>query len=379
MTPQDDHHKLERLEIRGFKSIRDATIEFRGLNVLIGANGSGKSNLLSVFHMLSYLTAGRLQTFVRSRGNASSLLHYGPKRTPQVSVEATFRRGQDENQYSFRLAHGATDSLFFADERVTFHSAGHANPDVTQLGFGHVESKLEEAARSRDAARVTRAVLRECGVYHFHDTSHTAAVRLAADIEESTYLRTDGRNLAPFLLRLRSQHEPYYRRIVETIKLVAPFFEDFVLESATENPRQIFLRWRDKDKDKDATFGPHLLSDGTLRAMCLVTTLLQPDEYRPNLIVLDEPELGLHPYGIEVIGGLIKATSLRSQIIVATQSPQLVNMFDAADVIVVERHGGESEFRRVDVTEFKAWLDEYTVAELWEKNVIGGRPSAWSS
>jgi predicted ATPase len=190
-------------------------------------------------------------------------------------------------------------------------------------------------------------------------------------------LRTDGANLPSVLLRLRGWHKDYYKRIVDTIRLVAPFFDDFVLHPSTEDRSRIFLNW--KDRDPESSFGPHLLSDGTLRAMCLIALLLQPEHLMPKIIVIDEPELGLHPYAIDVIAGLLRGASQHAQIIVATQSPQLISMFQPEEIIVAENHEGNSVFKRPDAKELESWLAEYTIAELWEKNVIGGRPSAWSS
>jgi predicted ATPase len=164
----------------------------------------------------------------------------------------------------------------------------------------------------------------------------------------------------------------YYRNIVETIRLVAPFFDDFVLRPSPLNPDKIRLEWR--EKGSDAYFNAHALSDGTLRFISLATLLLQPPDQLPTTILLDEPELGLHPYAINVLGGLLRSTALDTQIIVSTQSVTLVNQFDPEDLVIVERENGASIFRRPDETEIEGWLEGYSLGELWEKNVLGGRP-----
>jgi len=170
------------------------------------------------------------------------------------------------------------------------------------------------------------------------------------------------------------QTEPAcYQRIVGTIRQIAPFFGDFNLVPSGLNPNVIQLRWKERDRDYD--FGPHLLSDGTLRAMALVALLLQPTKDLPSVIIIDEPELGLHPYAIATLAGLLRSASVHSQIIVATESPTLLDHFEPQDVVVTERCMGETVFKRLDAKELQEWRDEYSLGELWEKNVIGGRPS----
>ena len=116
------------------------------------------------------------------------------------------------------------------------------------------------------------------------------------------------------------------------------------------------------------------MSDGTLRAMCLVTLLLQPEQELPNLLIVDEPELGLHPSSLSLVATLLKAASHYSQVVIATQSTRLVDEFDPEHVIVVDRAGAESQFRRLDPEKTEEWLEEYSLGEIWEKNVFGGGP-----
>ncbi len=367
---------IKSVHVQGFKSLRDATVDLGPINVLIGANGAGKSNFLSVFHMISFMMAGELQTFVGAGGRASSLLHYGPKRTPQLSVELTFQTDNGESGYKFRLAHAAPDSLIFVEEAAQFERPGD-KPQLVQMGAGHWESAIFETARTNKIAGVVQFLLRSCKVFQFHDTSATSPLRQARYIDDGRYLRTNGGNLAAVLYRLRNQRREYYDRIVGTIRHVAPFFKDFSLEPASDNPREIFLNWR--DEDPEGLFGPHLLSDGTLRAMALITLLLQPEDELPQVILIDEPELGLHPYAIEVIGGLMRSAAAHAQVIVATQSTKFVDQFEPSEIVVAQRHGVETQFSRLDSNKLAEWLNEYSVGELWEKNVLGGRPTAWSA
>jgi predicted ATPase len=185
-------------------------------------------------------------------------------------------------------------------------------------------------------------------------------------------LREDGSNLASVLYLLRERYKPFYDRIIETIRMVAPFFDDFVLQPIELNPNTILLEWR--EKGSDTYFNADMLSDGTLRFMCLATLLRQPNP--PSLILIDEPELGLHPYGITLLAAMLKSAAVGTQVIVSTQSPTLINHFKPEDIIVVDREKQESTFRRLDSKELEVWLKEfnYTLSDLWEMNLVGGRP-----
>jgi len=372
----DPVNHVKRIIIEGFKSIRKADVELGMVNVLIGANGAGKSNFLAVFHMISALVAGELESFVGSSGRASSLLHYGPK-NKVLDVALTFEAETGESTYSFRLGLASHGALMFMKEEATFSRPHFVQPIRVEMGEGHRETRLFEQAKEHKTAGVVQHLLRSCRVFQFHDTSATSPMRQASYVNHVSWLATDGGNLAAFLYGLRKSHAPYYDRIVETIRQIAPFFKDFVLEPSRDKNRDVFLDWR--DVDPDGRFGPHQLSDGTLRAMALITLLLQPEELLPNVIIIDEPELGLHPFAIEVIASLIKSASLHAQIIVATQSPKLVDQFDPSEIIVAGRHAGETTLTRPSPDKLKEWLTEYSVGELWEKNVLGGRPTAWSA
>lgn len=206
-------------------------------------------------------------------------------------------------------------------------------------------------------------------IYHFYDTGKFAPMRRAETIDDTAYLRFDAANIAPFLLHLRDSQAKSYQQIVETIRLVAPFFDDFMLKpTLTEKIR---LLWR--QKGSDYPLKPSHLSDGTLRFICLTTALLQPDP--PSTIIIDEPELGLHPYAIEILAELIQATAKNTQMIVSTQSPALVDCFRAEDTIVVTRQNGASVFQRLNQRELSEWLKDYSLGDLWRKNVVSGGPA----
>lgn len=370
--------RLNRLTLRGFKSIRDLPeLTFGPLNVLIGANGAGKSNLIFFFKLLNWMTpgTGNLQFHIQRAGGASAFLCDGPRVTPQIEAALTFENDAGINEYAMRLVYAAQDTFIFGDEQVRF-SRRNRSPNLVwkSLGAGHRETRLIETAAGEDntakTARVMLGLMRRCVVYQFHNTSETARIRQRWNVDDNRFLKEDAANLAPFLLRLRSTHPDVYLRIVETMQQISPFFSDFTLDPIGES---VILQWQ--EKGSDVVFGAHQASDGMLRAIALLALLLQPEDDLPSVILLDEPELGLHPYAINVIAGLLRSVSTHTQVILATQSMTLVDYFAPEEIVVVDRVNRESTFHRLDPEPLKLWLDEYSLGELWEKNVLGGRPA----
>lgn len=365
---------LKELKISGFKSIRDQHIALGPLNVLIGANGAGKSNLLSFLDLLRAMADGQLQFQVAQQGGANALLHYGVKTTPHLAGGLAIQHDGQDGNYHLLLHHAVEDTLVCVSE--VFPSTRHeASPDGSPIrkATAYRESKMFDAARGGTALdQDLYGLLRGIEVYHFHDTSDTASARQKCDIEDNGHLRHTASNLAAVLHRLQQSKLEYYLRIRDTIRQIAPFFDDFVLRPTAENESMIVLRW--KERDRYLEFGPHQLSDGTLRAMALITLLLQPESDLPPLLVIDEPELGQHPYAIAALAGLIQAASLHCQVIVATQSPTLVDEFDPQDIIVAERRDGGTSFTRPAAEDLVEWLQDYSLGQLWIKNVVGGTP-----
>jgi predicted ATPase len=367
---------LTKLELRGFKTMTIRSLpddfEFGRMNILIGANGAGKSNFISFFKMLSWMTGSDfgLEEFVARSGYANSLLHGGARVTPMMEASLTIKTSSGLNDYHIRLAHAAQDTLIFTEEKYRFSdSRKQGVARWTGLGTGHKGCKLRQQPYTNKTAKTILRLLQQLKVYQFHNTSETARVRQKWDLEVNRFLLEDAANLAPFLLRLKQNEPKAYRRIIETIRQIAPFFDDFVFEP---DYGKVLLQWR--ERGTDLTFGAHQASDGMLRVIALVTLLLQPTNSLPAVIILDEPELGLHPYAINIVAGLLKSVSLHAQVIIATQSMTLLDYFEPEDVIVVDRVGRESIFRRLDSNKLKDWLEEYSLAELLEKNVIGGNP-----
>lgn len=364
--------RLSSIHVSGFKSIRHLPrLDLGSINVLIGANGTGKSNFVSFFRLLSAMASSgdALASHVARSGGAGSLLHDGPAVTPEMAATLTFEGETGSIDYSFRLVHGAPDALLFAEEKYRFTppSASGAEVPWVSLGAGYRESSLHRV--SDVTARRILSLLRRLVVYQFHDTSDTARIRQRSAVADGVLLRADAGNLAPFLLRLRESQRDSYARIVETIRQIAPFFEDFFLEPLQGS---VMLQWR--ERGTDTIFQPHQSSDGMLRIMALVALLLQPYDALPALLIVDEPELGLHPYAINVVAGLFRSVSSHAQIALATQSIAFLDCFAPDEIIVVDRPARESRFGRPDGSALQDWLEDYSLGELWEKNVIGGRP-----
>jgi predicted ATPase len=362
---------LKRISIKGFRSIKEADIELGKLNVLIGANGSGKSNFVGFFKMLNEMMGGRLQTYISVTGGATSLLYLGPKVSPELDATLIFDANNSNAFYRFRLPHAAKDSVTFAQE--TFGSEDRPGFIIT-AGSGHSEAELTKAASMGENTyyKYFWNLVGTCRVYHFHDTSPTAAIRRRGYIGDNHQLRSDAGNLAALLYAYRQTSEMVYRRIISAIRKILPEFDDFDLQPDRLNPNEIALAWHRVGTDYQ--FGPHQISDGSLRAMAILTLLLQPKKELPGVIILDEPELGLHPYAITIIAGLLHAASASSQVIVATQSQAFLDHFAPSEIIVVDADKNGSHFKRLSEEELKDWLADYSVGELWEKNVIGGGP-----
>lgn len=359
----ENPNQISLLKIHGYKSIENCDLEMGRINVLIGANGAGKSNFIGFFRMIRNILDRNLQNFVGLAGGPDAILHFGRKATRSLDAELYF----GNNGYKFSLQPTADNRVMFSDEALWWNMKGDWHP-----GSGHFETKFKERGSHGLIWDHVVPAMRSWHLYHFHDTGGSALVKQVHGINDNQFLRDDARNLAAFLLRLKENYPEHYERIVKTIRLVAPFFGEFLLRPTVNNSEKIQLEWT--EQNQDAPFTASELSDGTLRFVCLATVLLQPEEFMPAAILIDEPELGLHPFAISVLAGLMKSASVENQLIISTQSVELVNEFDAEDLIVVDKRGGSSTFKRPDPDDLAEWLEDYTLGELWKKNILGGRP-----
>ena len=371
---------LESIRIRGFRSLADVEIsDLPRAAVLIGANGSGKSNFIRFFEMLSWmLRSQRLVEFIEKQGGADDQLYGGNRVTPRMEAEIELRTHQGRNDYRFTLSYAHPDRFFFSEEAFRFSRNLLPRADWQYLESGHREAEIVNAAQSGErmhwANQYTAAVivnlLRNCSVYQFHDTSDTSDFKIRWDAADNNRLRSHGGNLAAVLYRLEREDIKRFNLICRHIGRVLPGFDRFEIE---ESYGKVLLRWRAKWSDK--TFGAHLTSDGSLRFFALVTLLNLPSEMLPDVLLLDEPELGLHPSAVSLVGGMIRALSVDRQVIVATQSPLLVDTFDLDEIFVMDLKDGRTQIRKLSSADYAVWLEDgYSTGQLWWKNLFGGYP-----
>ncbi|MFZ2452494.1 MAG: AAA family ATPase [Methylovulum miyakonense] len=359
---------LHAIKLRGFKSIKSLDLKMNPINILIGANGAGKSNFISLFTFLRNLSEGKLQTYVERQGFANTFFHFGSKRTPKIIIDIEIGM----NGYYVEFVHGETnDALVFNNEYCTVATSNKVWPIKGKLGESGLLPGSESA--SDYVRKYTREYMQGCRVYHFHDTSPTAGFKQAQQLNPSVLLNSDANNLAPLLLFLKNNCQSNYQEIISAIKTVAPFFHDFHLEPiGVKGDESLLLRWIHRDYDEP--FSANQLSDGTARFICMAVLFLQPEWSRPKTIVLDEPELGLHPAALNVLAEMVKSASKKNQVICSTQSIAFANQFEPEDFIVVDQQNGVSTFSKPDKKALSHWLEEYGMGDIWSKNLIGGRP-----
>lgn len=356
---------INHIEIDNFKSIRELSLDLKSINILIGANGAGKSNFIGFFKLLKNIYNKSLQHYIATEGYANEILHFGLKHSDSLKGRIEFDK---KNAYRFSLVPDALDDLFFEYEDAQFQGYGYPNWFTRTEGSTHSESTIQD--KNYGIKGHVNNFLQSFRVFHFHDTSNNAQIKLPCNINDNEYLKEDGGNLAAYLYFLQVQHPNEFKKIEMVVRSVAPYFDRFNLMPDRLNTEKIRLEW--KEKNSDSYFNAKHLSDGSLRFIALATLLLQPEA--PQVIIIDEPELGLHPFAINKLAGLIIKASAQTQIIVSTQSVNLIDNFEPEDIITVDRKDGQSVFNRQSSEELKCWLADYNLSDLWNKNVIGGRP-----
>lgn len=361
--------QIKKLTIKGYKSIQSLEdFELRSLNILIGANGAGKSNFIKLFSFLASVAGDNFALDVEKMGGANSIVSFGSKRTQAITVKISFM--PDENSDSqltdWHIAlHTTVDDKLASDDTQIRTTTWTTSPTYSTDPAKQI---LSMAKKFKQAPLDQMKLLRQ---YHFHDTSDFAPVKMKHAVNDNLRLKPDAANLAAYLRMLQEQHIDEYARIVETIRLVLPFFDDFVHRPG--DPEFVELEWLQKGRS-DTPLKAHMLSDGSLRFICLVTLLLQPLDLLPDTILIDEPELGLHPYAINILADIFKQVAEDKQLIVSTQSVELINELAPEDVVVVDQEQGVSSFKRLTESELSDWLQDYSLGELWKRNILGGRP-----
>ena len=365
--------RLKHIHLSGYKSFgcdeNALDMDLRDINLIIGANGSGKSNFLSFFSLLSHMMTNAFQIYVAKQGFADRMLHFGAKVTRHIKAELRFEDSHHTNAYRLGLEYAAGDKLIIRDETLEVDGTEKACTEGEKESFFSVMQPLlpEEATLQR--------MLHRCRAFQFHDTSAQSRIRMSASLRNHRYLMSDGGNLPVMLYLIKKRYPNYFRRIETYVQSVIPNFSSFVLEPESLSADSIFLNWVERGRP-EYILGPSQFSDGSLRFIALATLLLEPPDLLPDVILIDEPELGLHPQAVDSLAHLLRQASRYAQVIVATQSERLLDAFAPEDVIVADYQTEKkcSAFRRLDADDLKLWLDSYSMAELWEKNLLGGQP-----
>ncbi len=353
---------MDYIEISGYKSIKSERVDLTPINLLIGANGSGKSNFISFFDFLNRLYDKNLNEYIALTGGENKILHKGQKVTDTIKFKVEFENGN--NGYSANLRLGS-DGLIFTDERLFYRS--DRGVDISSSDR-EARIKTTDNYRAKDVIRYLDGFRK----YHFHDTSDKSPFSIPSHIgNDIYYLYSNGANLAAFIYKIKEDEKIVYNKIVKTIQSIAPYFLDFYF--MPNNEGFIKLQW--KDRFSDIIYGVNDLSDGTIRFIALTVLFMQPN--LPDTIIIDEPELGLHPSAIAKLVGMIKSVSAkRCQVIIATQSTDLISHFSPDSIITVDQIDGCSKFNRLNANKLQEWLEDYTIDDLWKRNIITtGQPN----
>jgi predicted ATPase len=346
---------MDYIEIEGYKSIKEAKVEIRPINILIGANGAGKTNFLSFFEFFNNLYEKKLEQYISLNGGEDKMLHHGSKVTGLIYSKLSF--GNEVNSYSFQLEK-AIDGLVFTKEILWY------NDNEWNITEYKKESSIKDSAIFR--AKHIRKYLNSFKKYHFHDTGKNSPFnKLSHKINDSYFLYEKGDNLAAFINKIQLTNPIVYNRIIKIIQSIAPYFSDFFFQPNEEG----FIRLQWQDKFSSTIYGVTDLSDGTIRFIALVVLFMQPE--LPQTLIIDEPELGLHPSAISKLAGMIQSVAAKgTQVIVATQSIDLLSYFNPEDIIAVDLHDGASVFTRLKQEELEIWLTDYALGDLWKRNII---------
>lgn len=364
---------IEQVIINNYKSIRELKLPLNRLNVLIGSNGVGKSNFISFFELTKAIYEQRFGSYTLAKGGIDNLLYHGRKSSTEIYGLIDF---DDTNAFFFKLKPAQSNKGFIEVAGDCFNGWNDTDKQYSKwhsiiIDSAHEESTLKTKENETSRLKHIGRRLKSFTVYHFHDTSPTSEMRGMCEVNDNKQLRDNGANLAAYLYMLEHTDEKAFRLIEGVVRSIAPYFKRFNLKPDQISPNKITLEW--EEVNSDMYLNGYSFSDGTLRFIALATLLLQSN--LPEIIIIDEPELGLHPAAINKFAALVRKASKKSQVIISTQSTNLVNCFEVEDIIVVDREDNQSVFKHLSADDLSVWLDdyEYSISDLWEKNIIGGQ------
>jgi predicted ATPase len=364
---------LDRLQIAGYRSIEECDLRLGRVNVVVGSNGAGKSNLLSALGLLGSMVNRSLQQVVEQSGGPATLLRGGPKVTKRLRLHATF----GQSAYEVVLARDARDHLTFKSEICFFSKPMVERSYQAIFGTRHLESGLGFATRlfPDDPSlyvneRILCAAMSSWQVFRAVVTGPDAGMKQYQRVGDNVVLRPDASNLAPFLYRLLEESPGHVQRIAAAVRLVDPVFDRLHLAADPLDPEQIRVEWKQPRKRSSAPL--HALSDGTLRFLALSTLLLQPNP--PTMVLMDEPELGLDPVALGILAAMVRDVSASRQVVLATQSPTLLDHVDPADLIVAEHRDGATTVHRPEQAALRSSIEERSLGQWWIQHLLDGAP-----
>jgi len=379
------------IEIDNFRSIKKSEIKLERINVLIGSNGSGKSNFLAFFKLVRTILDQDMINYFKRRGGFSNVKYKGSPKTENIEGIVEF---DNTNAFFFEIESGNNDIGILkqdGDWWNGYHKKTTKISDIYEKEINHhnwhyqghpnspkpgsiIKDKLTDPnTSSREHVRYSAVYnqLIQINIFHFHDTSPQSPLRQQSSVNDNRKLKEDGENIASYLYKIQEK-EPFNFKLIEsTIASVFPNFLRFNLEALELNKGVIELSWSDSRFPDEYMNASHF-SDGTLRFIALSTLLLQ--KRTPPIIIIDEPELGLHPFAIQKLAAMLRnAAEKGSQIVIATQSVDLLNYFNADEIMTVDYDKEQTIFKRLDPKDLTAWLGDYSLGDLWQKNIIGGQ------
>lgn len=387
--------RLSTLCVQNYRSLVDIRLALRDLMVVIGPNGVGKTALLEVLQLLQRGSQQELNGFLESQGGFQAVLNHqkglgeSPRLEVKLEVDVQSEQSSAPMNYSFELVGKQVgyvidlerlewqydpraenpfryidahyDRLYYADPAGT----GMVRPD---WDYTRLELALAQVPKMYRQPEALRSMLASTRHYSFLDVSPRAVVRLPQSLTPATRPGPNGENLYSALHNLRASHYDTYERIAALLQQGFPDFGR--IEFPVVGAGQVTLAWYDRG-DKDP-FYPNQLSEGTLRFLWLITTLLAPPS--PAVVLLDEPEVSLHPELLKLLAALLQDASQSGQIVVATHSPDLIRWLQPEEVLIAEKEEGRTRLTWADELDLGEWLAEYTLRDLWLMGNLGGRP-----
>jgi len=403
---------FDYIRIEGFRSFKKVELNMPRLAVLIGPNGGGKSNLLDLLMLMAEAGRGELAVGVNKRGGFRNIA-FGFDSSHEVRVEFRFREVLGQVSQTLTLPHSEAPEKKALDIRFRVGLQGLGvnfrvweeqlrveSPDEPSLSLGIVnrdaagtvfrwssgpDPQIEERklvddielaifqVRDRNKYTAPWAVLRELqgGVFYRDiDVGPESQVRQSALVRPGILLLPNGSNLSSALYSIQQEYPDVWGEILEILKTAYPGFAKITVPAGGGDGK-VHLRWFEEPYEKEGVTA-NLLSDGTLKFLCLIAILMSPDP--PPLICIDEPELGLHPDWIKLVAEMMQSAAARTQLIVATHSPQIVAGLDPEQVIVTEKIDGETNLTRLERRDLDKWLKEFNLSDLWLAGHFGGRP-----